>query len=73
MTRTTCPACRLRYSAGMAAALQQCPFCGGALTVLTAEQSLGYRLAGRNWSSADLPAARAAALPVPGTDRGRRA
>jgi len=73
MTRTTCPACRLRFSAGMAGALRSCPFCGGTLTVLTAERSLGYRLAGRDWSSADMPAARASALRIPGPDRGRRA
>jgi hypothetical protein len=70
MTRTTCPTCRLRFNAMAAAA--SCPFCGGSLAVLTAEQSLGYRLAGPDASSADLPVARAAALPVPGPDGGRR-
>ena len=72
MTRTTCPACRLRYTAAFAAALSSCPFCGGPLATRTTEQSLGYRLTGGSWSSADVPVARAAALPVDVPDGGRR-
>lgn len=72
MARTTCPSCRLRFTAAMAAALPSCPFCGGSLALLNAEQSLGYRLGGPDGSSSDLPVARTAALPVPEPDRDRR-
>jgi hypothetical protein len=65
MTRTTCPDCRLRFAAAIAAALPSCPVCGGPLAVLTAEQSVGYRLADLAGSRADLPLAVETALPVP--------
>jgi hypothetical protein len=65
MTRTTCPDCRLRFAAAIAAAVPSCPVCGGVLAILTAEQSVGYRLADPVGSRADLPVAVAAALPVP--------
>ena len=73
MTRTTCPVCRLRFAAAIAAALASCPVCGGPLAVLTAEQSVGYRLADLAGSRADLPVAIAAALPVPAPVRGPHA
>jgi hypothetical protein len=71
MTRTTCPTCRLRFTAAMAATLPSCPSCSGPLAVVPAQQSLGYRLAERVGSHADLPVARAAALPVPPITGGR--
>jgi PHP family Zn ribbon phosphoesterase len=71
MTRTTCPDCRLRFTAAMAATLPSCPSCGGPLAVIAGQHSLGYRLADPIAPLADLPIARAASLlpPPPARDR----
>ena len=44
MTRACCPSCRARFSPDTAANLLACPFCGGPLDRLPAQEALGLRL-----------------------------
>jgi hypothetical protein len=44
MTRACCPSCRVRFPRHTAADLLACPFCGGPLDQVPAEQALGLRL-----------------------------
>jgi hypothetical protein len=44
MTRACCPSCRVRFPRHTAADHLTCPFCGGRLEQVAAEQALGLRL-----------------------------
>jgi predicted RNA-binding Zn-ribbon protein involved in translation (DUF1610 family) len=70
MSHVSCPGCQLRFAAGDAAYLVDCPRCGESLqTQCRPDQVLGYRLEKLGDASPALPEAIAVALPVPGQYR----
>jgi hypothetical protein len=72
MTRLSCPSCRLRFSAAAAATITTCPACGRHLEpVISAEDTLGFRLFTAADPQPELPMAVEAALPVHDLDGDR--
>jgi hypothetical protein len=66
MTRFCCPSCRLRFTGAATAYLEACPSCAGALApVLSAAETLGYRLFDPGDAPLLLPMAVEAAIPLP--------
>ena len=66
MTRSCCPACRMRFSRATAASLRSCPFCAGPIHLLPADAVLGLKLVAIEPLLDDEPAiAQSVALPVP--------
>ena len=67
MTRLCCPSCRLRFTGPATALLESCPRCAGAVVpVISAAETLGYRLSDGSDVSPVLPMAVDAAIPLPG-------
>ena len=65
MTRLSCPICRLRFTAAATATITTCPDCGRHLqAVVSAEDTLGFRLFAPLDPQPELPMAVEAALPV---------
>jgi hypothetical protein len=65
MTRLSCPSCRLRFTAAATATITTCPECGRHLeSVITAADTLGFRLFAPLDAQPELPMAVAAALPT---------
>jgi DNA-binding NarL/FixJ family response regulator len=65
MTRLSCPSCQLRFSAAAAASITTCPDCGRQLeAVISAEDTLGFRLFTPLDPQPELPMAVEAALPI---------
>jgi predicted nucleic acid-binding Zn-ribbon protein len=65
MTRLSCPRCRLRFTAAATATITTCPDCGRQLqAVVSAEDTLGFRLATPVDPQPELPMAVEAALPI---------
>jgi hypothetical protein len=65
MTRMSCPSCRLRFTAAATATITTCPDCDQALApVISAEDTLGFRLFQPLDPQPELPMAVEAALPV---------
>ena len=72
MTRLSCPSCRLRFTAAATATTTTCPACGLHLEeVISAEDTLGFRLFTPPDPQPELPMAVEAALPVHDPDRKR--
>jgi hypothetical protein len=44
MTRSCCPACRLRFSRATASSIRSCPFCAGPIAEVSAAEAIGMRL-----------------------------
>lgn len=68
MTRSCCPACRMRFSRATAVSLRSCPFCAGPIQTLPAEAVLGLKLVAIEPLLDERPEpaiARSVALPVP--------
>jgi hypothetical protein len=67
MTRFCCPSCRLRFAGAATALLETCPRCAGELTpVISAAETIGYRLFDAADAPPVLPMAVEAAIPLPG-------
>ena len=67
MTRFCCPSCRLRFAGAATASLETCPNCDGEVEpVISAAETLGYRLFDAADAPPVLPMAVEAALPLPG-------
>jgi hypothetical protein len=67
MTRLSCPSCRLRFTAAVAANLTTCPECGRDVQAVdSASSMLGYRLFEATDPEPALPMAIEAALPLDG-------
>jgi hypothetical protein len=65
MTRLSCPSCRLRFTAAVTATITTCPDCGQHLhAVISAEDTLGFRLFTPMDPQPELPIAVEAALPI---------
>ena len=65
MTRLSCPSCRLRFAAAASATVTTCPACGRRLeAVISAEDTLGFRLFTPLDPQPELPMAVEAALPI---------
>jgi hypothetical protein len=65
MTRLSCPSCRLRVAAAATATITTCPDCGRHLEpVVSAEDTLGFRLFTPLDPQPDLQMAVEAALPI---------
>lgn len=65
MTRLSCPSCRLRLTAAVTATITTCPDCDRHLqAVISAEDTLGFRLFTPLDSQPELPIAVEAALPI---------
>ena len=65
MTRMSCPSCRLRFTAAATATITTCPDCGRHLEpVISAEDTLGFRLFTPLDPQPEMPMAVEAALPV---------
>jgi hypothetical protein len=65
MTRLSCPSCRLRFAAAATATITTCPDCGQDLeAVISAEDTLGFRLFTPLDPQPELPMAVEAALPI---------
>ena len=65
MTRMSCPSCRLRFTAAATATITTCPDCGQHLEpVISAEDTLGFRLFTPLDPRPEMPMAVEAALPV---------
>jgi hypothetical protein len=68
MTRVSCPACRLRFTAASTASLTTCPECARDLEPVTsAAATLGYRLFDADAPPPALPIAVEVALPIHGS------
>jgi hypothetical protein len=66
MTRLSCPSCRLRFGAAATAFTTSCPDCGRHLeAVVSAEDTMGFRLFAPSDSQPELPVAVEVALPDP--------
>jgi hypothetical protein len=67
MTRFCCPSCRIRFAGAATASLETCPQCDGELApVISAVETIGYRLFDAADAPHELPMAVEAALPRPG-------
>ena len=66
MTHSSCPDCRLRFTAAVAAYLPACPHCGEPIRPLDrADGALGYRLYQPTDDPHSLPEAIAVEMPDP--------
>jgi hypothetical protein len=65
MTRLSCPSCRLRFTAAATAMITTCPDCGRHLeSVISAEDTVGFRLFAPLDPQPELPMAVEATLPI---------
>ena len=73
MTRLSCPSCRLRFTAAATATITTCPDCGQDLeAVISAEDTLGFRLFRPLDPQPESPMAVEAALPIHDLAAGHR-
>jgi hypothetical protein len=70
MTRFCCPSCRLRFAGAATVLLESCPRCAGDVEpVISAAETLGYRLFDASDVPPVLPMAVEAAIPLPAPRR----